>query len=604
MAATDPRSEYRRRTATWEAAIAQGDTRPPLVSNLRLGCVAAAVALAWLGFGRSVVAPAWTLAPALGFLALLVVHARLLNARDRALRARDYYARGFSRLDGSWMGSGPQGERFLAGHPNAGDLDLFGSGSLFQLLNTARTEAGEEALAGWLGGAASRSSSSAFSGADDIPARQAAVAELRDRLDFRESIAVLAAETPVSRTSALTAWAATPPAGLGVKHAWLFALSACITAILVGLLIASRLPPEPVVGWVIAQAAVVTIWRRPVRQVLRGVDLAERDLSVLTELLHRIEQETFEAPYLRTLHARVVNGGVPLSRRLARLRLFIAARDSLRNEFVRPFALLLLVRSQSAVAIDRWHAAHREQLRDWLIVVGELEALASLATYAFEHPADPFPRIVRDRAVFAAVGLAHPLIHESVGVANDVSIGGEAPHVLIVSGSNMSGKSTLLRTVGANAVLAMAGAPVRARSLECSPVTIGATMHIQDSLQSGQSRFYAEILRIRDIVDATRGPLPVLFLLDEILHGTNSHDRRIGAEAIVRALVEAGAIGLVTTHDLALTGLTETLGSGAANVHFEDRLADGKMIFDYRMREGVVEHSNALELMRAVGLRV
>jgi DNA mismatch repair ATPase MutS len=168
----------------------------------------------------------------------------------------------------------------------------------------------------------------------------------------------------------------------------------------------------------------------------------------------------------------------------------------------------------------------------------------------------------------------------------------------------MSGKSTLLRSVGVNVVLALAGAPVRAVELTLSPLVVGATLKVEDSLQAGHSRFYAEILRIRAIVDRARGSIPLLFLLDEILHGTNSYDRRIGAEAIVRALVKLGAVGLVTTHDLALAELPDKIGDAAVNMHFEDRLEQGKMVFDYRMRPGVVEHSNALALMRAVGLEV
>jgi DNA mismatch repair ATPase MutS len=168
----------------------------------------------------------------------------------------------------------------------------------------------------------------------------------------------------------------------------------------------------------------------------------------------------------------------------------------------------------------------------------------------------------------------------------------------------MSGKSTFLRSVGVNVVLALAGAPVRATRVRLSPLALGATLRIEDSLQAGHSRFYSEILRIRGIVEAARGPVPLVFMLDEILHGTNSYDRRIGAEAIVRALVDAGAIGFVTTHDLALTELPARLGPTAVNMHFEDRIENGRMVFDYRMRPGVVEHSNALALMRAVGLDV
>jgi DNA mismatch repair ATPase MutS len=188
-------------------------------------------------------------------------------------------------------------------------------------------------------------------------------------------------------------------------------------------------------------------------------------------------------------------------------------------------------------------------------------------------------------------------------VANDVSLGGEVT-ALVVSGSNMSGKSTLLRAIGVAAVMAQAGAPVRAKRLRLSPLAVGATLRVQDSLQAGRSRFYAEITRVRQIVDVSRGPLPLLFLLDELFSGTNSHDRRVGAESVIRGLLERGAIGLVTTHDLALAEIVAGLGPRTLNVHFEDHFEDGLMRFDYRIHPGVVQHSNALELMRAVGLEV
>jgi DNA mismatch repair ATPase MutS len=195
-------------------------------------------------------------------------------------------------------------------------------------------------------------------------------------------------------------------------------------------------------------------------------------------------------------------------------------------------------------------------------------------------------------------------------VPNSVRLGGDGPRVLLVSGSNMSGKSTWLRTIGISAVLAQAGAPVRARRLRLSPLDVGATLRIQDSLQAGQSRFFAEITRLGLIVSMAKrgGSDPdapaVLFLLDEVLGGTNSHDRRIGADGVVRGLVGLGAIGLVTTHDLALTEMVAHLGAAAANVHFEDRFEDGRLRFDYRLRDGVVRTSNALALMRSVGLEV
>jgi DNA mismatch repair ATPase MutS len=216
---------------------------------------------------------------------------------------------------------------------------------------------------------------------------------------------------------------------------------------------------------------------------------------------------------------------------------------------------------------------------------------------------DPFPEVVEQGPLFEGEDLGHPLIARTKSVANTVRLGAE-PQLLVVSGSNMSGKSTLLRTVGVNTVLALAGAPVRARRLRLSPLAVGAAIRIQDSLQAGESHFYAEIQRIQYITELTTEGLPVLFLLDELLHGTNSHDRAIGAEAIVRSLIRRGAIGLATTHDLALAKIAEALHPKAANVHFEDQLEEGRMVFDYRMKQGVVGHSNALGLMKSLGLEV
>jgi DNA mismatch repair ATPase MutS len=238
-----------------------------------------------------------------------------------------------------------------------------------------------------------------------------------------------------------------------------------------------------------------------------------------------------------------------------------------------------------------------------LNAVGEIEALSSLAGYYYERPNDVFPEFVEETPCLDATAIAHPLLNESSVVRNDVSLGPEA-RLLVVSGSNMAGKSTFLRTLGINVLLAQAGAPVRAKRLLLSPLAIAASIRVIDSLEEGVSRFYAEILRLRQIVNMTTGRLPVFFLIDEFLQGTNSLDRRLGAEALTRVLVEHGAIGLITTHDLALADIPEKMGKQAANVHFEDRIEGGRMLFDYQLRRGVVRTSNAIELMRSVGLTV
>jgi len=263
----------------------------------------------------------------------------------------------------------------------------------------------------------------------------------------------------------------------------------------------------------------------------------------------------------------------------------------------------LLYSVQVAFALERWKTRFGAGVIAWLDAIGQLEALSSLGAYNFEHPQDPFPEFsVAQAPGFEGQAIGHPLLPASTCVPNDVVLGGSS-QVLLVSGSNMSGKSTLLRAVGVNAVLAMTGAPVRARSLRLSPLNIGGAMRLSDSLQKGVSHFYAEISRIRQVVELSKKN-HVLFLFDEILQGTNSHDRRVGAEGILRALILNGAIGLVTTHDLALTELQKVFPDRVCNVHFQEKLEAGKLHFDYQLREGVVTTSNGIELMKSVGLEV
>lgn len=592
-----PRDEYARRVARWEERLQQGERRHVLISNLRLITAVGIALAAWLAFFRASAPIVVFIVPGLVFLALMVVHAVVLQNNERSARAKRLYVRGIERLDGKWAGVGPDGERFGADHPFARDLDLFGHASLFQLLSTARTEAGEATLADWLGGPAS---------VTEIRARQQAIQELRSRLDFREDLAVLAAEAHVGRTSGLAEWAAAGSLGLPTWAGAVFAALAIGTATLIVLTYMGLAPIGLLFGWLVVQIATVGVRRRSIDEVIRRIEGPSLDIRLLTALLARIEREPFESPRLAAVHARLVVGDVLPSTRMRQLRTRVEWLESMHNPLFAPFGAALLVRAQSAVWIDRWHAKNGRLLVEWLEAVGELEALGSFAALAFERPDHPFPTLLEDsgrKPLLDAKGLTHPLIAHGA-VANDVRLGRDAPHVLFVSGSNMSGKSTLLRAVGCNVVLALAGAPVSAAEMTLTPLAIGATLRVEDSLQAGISRFYAEVLRLRTIVDTAKGPLPLVFLLDEMLAGTNSHDRRIGAEAVVRSLVDTGAIGLVTTHDLALTELAKTLGERATNVHFADHLEDGRMVFDYKMHPGVVTHSNALALMKAIGLEV
>jgi hypothetical protein len=450
---------------------------------------------------------------------------------------------------------------------------------------------GEETLAAWLLAPA------------DVPVvlrRQAAVQELTPRLDLREDLAMLGEDAAASiRPAALASLiaVAAPNTRLWVGMLLLTATVLAIVALwVVGWL------PLPVMAAAVAVQA-LTRWRARGRvlEAERAVAGHGPDLEMLAAVLDRFEREPVTSPLLAGLHKELVTGGRRPSQAVRRLRVLVDLFDSRRNQFFAPVALLTMWEVHCALAIEAWRARHGRSVDAWLAAVGQLEALCSLAGFAWEHPADVYPELDAPGTQFEAWALGHPLIPEVRCIRNDVAIGG-ATRVLIVSGSNMSGKSTLLRSVGTNVVLALAGAPVRARALRLSRLSVGATLRIRDSLQEGTSRFYAELVRLRDLVRIADGPVPLLFLLDEILHGTNSHDRRLGAAAVVSGLVERGAIGLVTTHDLALSEVTSDPAVRAANVHFEDRLEDGQMIFDYRVRPGVVRTSNALALMRTLGL--
>ena len=545
----------------------------------------------------------WLLVPGLAFVVVAIVHAFVLNARDRAARAVTFYERGLRRLNDEWTGTGETGDRFRSEHhPYADDLDIFGRGSLFELLSTPRTAAGEATLAGWL---------LAPSRPEVVRDRQQAVQELQPKLDLREGLFVFGPDVrAVVDTDALSAWAQTTPRLVATWPRFVLPVLAAVSTSLMAWWIWSGEPPPWLGAALVVQSLVGWWFRAGVREVSEQVERRAQELGVLRDVLALIEREPATTPRLKQLAAELTATGSVPSVEIGRLVRLADLLDSRQNQFFVPIAALLLLGTQTAVAIDHWRARCGAHVPQWLAIAGEYEALAALAGYAAEHPADPFPTIDDGRPRFDADDLAHPLIPAARAVSEQRASRRRGPHVLLVSGSNMSGKSTWLRTIGINAVLAQAGAPVRARALRLSALEVGATLRIQDSLQAGQSRFFAEITRLSLIVSmarrrATEPHAPaVLFLLDEVLAGTNSHDRRIGAEGIVKGLVELGAIGLVTTHDLALTEVVAELGPAAANVHFEDHFEDGSLRFDYRLREGVVRTSNALALMRSVGLDV
>jgi len=594
---TDPRAEYASRLEVHVGKVAAKERQHVRLGNWKLAVVAVALVLVWLHFARHL-SGYWLILPVAAFAALAILHEQTIRARARAETAAAFYRSGFARMEDRWSGTGASGERFRdEKHVYADDLDLFGRGCLFELLSTARMPMGENRLAEWL-----RSSSPPKTIVD----RQGLIAELRPKLDLREDLAVTG-ESLRARLNpeSLEKWCEGEPVLGGT--AWrvvaaVFALAAA-ASFFYYFFTANY---WPFLGLLILEGILSAWLYKRATAVVSGVHCNAEGVVLFSKILERIEREAFTSPRLQEFVAELKRGAEPASgalRRFARIVYWIDGRNDM---FVRIVDLPLLYTIQTGLAADAWKRQYGHRMRVWIDIAGEMEALLSLATYSFEHPADPFPEIAdagSSPAHFVGEDLGHPLIPAIQCVPNSVRLD-EGNRVLLVSGSNMSGKSTLLRTVGINAVLALAGAPIRGKSLRLAPLSLGTRLRSADSLQEGRSTFYTEVLRIRQVFDLVSGERPILFLFDELLDGTNSHDRRIGAESLIHAFLERGAIGIVTTHDLALTEMAGSLGASIHNAHFQDYVEAGKMRFDYKLRDGVVTRSNALELMRLAGLKV
>jgi hypothetical protein len=593
----DPQEEYARRLKSHLEIQASREREHVRLGNAKLAMVALALLVAWLSAGQHWISPYWILIPVAAFVILAVWHERAIRGRTKAERAAAFYQQRIARVEDRWAGTGATGEHFRSeAHVYADDLDLFGRGSLFELLSAARTPMGEARLADWLKSAAPP---------DVVRQRQQMIAGLRENLDLREDLA-LAGDELRGRLDpqALIQWA---ESGRNLPSSAWRAIAAILAIGAFGALgwgiWAGNYWPLLIV--VVVAAILHGRLKQRVQAAIGTMNSDAQGLDLFGHLLKRIEAESFAAPRLVEFAGSLTKQRTAASaavRRLARIAYWIEAHDSY---LVRLIDIPLLYSVQVAYAADAWRRRWGNRLRAWIDAVGEVEALDSLAAYSFEHPQDPFPAFAEEDSgvLFDGEELGHPLIAASRCVRNSVRLDREH-QVLMVSGSNTSGKSTLLRTVGVNAVLAMAGAPIRGQSLRLTPLAVGTRLRTADSLQENRSGFYAEILRIRQVFDRTGGKTPVLFLFDELLEGTNSKDRKVGAEGLLRALVARGAIGLVTTHDLALTEITGGLGSAVSNGHFEDYVEDGQMRFDYKLRPGVIARSNALELMRLIGLEV
>lgn len=536
----------------------------------------------------------WLLVLPIGaFIWLAILHEQKLQQMRSRQRSIVFYERGISRLENRWAGEGETGDRFLdPSHPYARDLDLFGKASLFELICTARTRAGEDKLAAWLLSPAP---------ATEVSSRHAAVRDLRDRVNLREHLFCIGETVRAGvRPDELARW--------GEQKPILSSTTVRIVSTFMAVLWIAAIICWAALGWGVAGLGVSALclaWAHRIHArweaAAEAIEESTHDLDVLAGVLQLIDSGQFSATKLQEIQSRLKHANVAPHEAIRKLDGVVGYLESRRNPAMRPLDVLVFWSAQCVFRAEKWQQEFGPHIREWLEAVGEFEALSALANYAFEHPAHVLPEFVAQGPLFEATGLAHPLLPADKAISNDIKLG-NGMQLMILSGPNMAGKSTFIRCVGINAVLAQCGAPVNATSLRMSPLAVAASICVLDSLSGGTSRFYAEIHRLKLAEDLTSGSLPVLFLLDELLSGTNSHDRLEGTKLIVRSLMDRGAIGIVSTHDLALAEIPNAMPTRAANFHFEDRLDDGKLIFDYKLQPGVVKTSNALELMRSIGL--
>ena len=598
---TQARTEYESRVTQYRNELVHLDRQGDRLANLRTVTFLGFIGLG-LAVGMTWIAAPWLVAAVAslaGYIALAIVHAGVIRREEFAKVRLSLNERGVLRLDGKWHDFPSTGAGLVPdGHLYAGDLDITGKGSLFQRLDDTGTSAGEQRLLGWL----LRPADSAA----QITARQDAVKELAPLLDFRQSLvaeARLAGKKDKADPSRFMTWAEAPSTLTPIRWAW--PIAHVLPAFTLG---AGFLSANGVISalpfWIglIIQIAIVVITRKPIAAMWEALSMGERGFVRFEETFRAIDAQKFQGTWLAALQRGLMNGP-PVSVRLHQFARLMGFAELKHSGQMHPLInaltlwdLLVLFR------IDRWREAHGKGVRNWFESLAELEALSSFAAWHFERPEDAFPVIDDGPVHLEAVALGHPLLEKPV--RNDVTFQGPGS-ALIITGSNMSGKTTLMRATGLNTVMALAGLPVCAQAMKVSRVQVLTSMRVKDSLERGVSYFYAEVQRIKTVLDTAKAHRDrCLFFLDELFMGTNARERQIASKQLLLMLLDLGAAGAVTTHDLSICELSAERPETIRNVHFRDEIKDGDMSFDYRLREGVVQTTNALEVLRRAGVEI
>ncbi len=482
-------------------------------------------------------------------------------------------------------------------HPYIGDLDVFGEHSLYQLINRSNTFKGKALLAAWLKHAANR---------EEVISRQEAVQEMSQQVDWRQDFQAhgTVARENEEDTDTLLQWVAEPVAleKRGLYKTALLILPLVTLAGIIMYFFADGNAYWPIIAifingfilWSTAEKAGMTR-----KKTFHSIGA----LQAYRAMILSVENKEFKHDRLLQLKACFQHDGVQASREISKLEYILDNFNARANLFYHIFNIVFLLDIYWLLRADKWKMNLKGDINHWFDSISELEALNSIAGFAFSNPEYIFPQIVEDEYVFEAEALGHCLIKTKNRVSNDFSMQGKGK-VCIITGSNMSGKSTFLRTVGVNIVLALMGAPVCAKKLSTSITQIFTSMRTQDSLEESVSSFYAELKRLKQLLQMLENPqLPVMFMLDEILKGTNSQDRHNGAAALIRQLSKLPAFGFVSTHDLELGRMEKELDS-VINYSFTSSIEQDEIYFDYKIHKGICKSFNASKLMAKMGIAI
>jgi DNA mismatch repair ATPase MutS len=544
----------------------------------------------------SVPAAATALLALSGFVLLSIYDSRLKRNMRELLIMTGINEAEVEALNGNQEAFGSGSEFIQPDHAYTHDLDIFGKGSLYPYLNRTSTIFGSQKLASFL--------SEAFRYSRDIEERQKSIRELSEMTELRQRMQLIFHDLPVSasdRTEMLE-WLS---AGESVRNLKLLRglayLLPAVTLICLGLSIAGIIAFPSVL--IVLQLIIVFLYSRQTIKIHATITSKTKILNRYARGLNQIETTSFTSGYLRELQSGLMKNGTKRpSEEIHRLSVILKYMDSNLNLLVSillnglfMFNLHLLLKAEA------WKKTNRDSVTLWFEAIGEFDALSSLGNYAYNHPGHAYPEMEAGAFGFSATGLGHPLLSAANRVVNDLNISGWNQYI-IITGANMAGKSTFLRTVGVNLILAMAGAPVCAERMRFSPVQIHSSIRTSDSLSKNESYFYAELKRLKQIIDDLEQGQQKFILLDEILKGTNSADKQSGSIALIKQLLRYKSVGMFATHDLALGDLAGLYPDSVSNKCFEISIEGNQMRIDYKLHDGVCKNLNATYLMKNMGI--